>query len=859
MAKIRVLLAAGALLTTSCAQAQQTSAPNAFPFVIPWDDTKQTLLDVSFLNEKPAGKNGFVVARDGQFVQSKTAKPLRFLGVNFTFGAPFPSKSEAEKVAARMAKYGFNLVRIHYIDGSWYSEDTIWNPASKNFQTLDKAKLDQLDYLIAQFKKHGIYTNINLKVARNFMPEDGFPASAKELPWMSKRIDFFNRRMIDLQKKYARDLLGRTNPYTKTRYADEPAIFALEINNENSPSMWDDGRTLTTLPQPFRGDVQTAWNNWLARRYASTQQMLAAWNKNLPAPGPDVLREPAKLANWETEIREPAKMTTSTENGALKFEIAQKSDQAWHAQIKQTGLTLQNDAVYTLKFRAKADGEHWINFGVSRDRDDWRSNGLMDGGFLSTQWRDFEFVFRTRDALPGQSRLNFEMGSRQGTVWISDIQLFPGAQVKLPAGQNLEARNIALEAPGGGQRRADWISFLGDVEINYTREMRDFLKKTLKMRQMVINTQLDYGQYTGVYREAQNDYSDLHLYWDHPMPPGGDYSKWGLDNTMLNKPMTPKLGNGDMLTHASTHHVAGKPLMISEWNHPAPNEFAAEGLPLISSIAARQNWSGIVLHEYGAYGDGAQNNRIQHYFAVAANPEKWAFGPATALIFRQGLISPAATRTVATMPATLSNDPKTQISVAEAWKQRDTTNKIFNERLALALGSTPPDRLKTKAANSSLRVLKDNGDDATARFVADAPAAKIVTGLVANKRVETQGATFTFGAAPNNFAALTATALDAKPLRASAKILITTASRVQNTGFKWQTDKIAVQNWGEGPTLAEIAPVEVQLQVDGPRHVWTLNQSGAPQTRIVSTQSGSTLSFKIEPSHKTLWFAVVRP
>jgi hypothetical protein len=39
-----------------------------FPFVMPWDDTSRTVLDVSFLNSKPAGKHGFIRTLNGHFV-----------------------------------------------------------------------------------------------------------------------------------------------------------------------------------------------------------------------------------------------------------------------------------------------------------------------------------------------------------------------------------------------------------------------------------------------------------------------------------------------------------------------------------------------------------------------------------------------------------------------------------------------------------------------------------------------------------------------------------------------------------------------------------------------------------------------
>ena len=68
--------------------------PDWFPFVIPWDDASQTITDVSFLNPAPAGGNGFIRARNGHLYDEKNNR-VRFLGVNFTFSANFPDKTDA--------------------------------------------------------------------------------------------------------------------------------------------------------------------------------------------------------------------------------------------------------------------------------------------------------------------------------------------------------------------------------------------------------------------------------------------------------------------------------------------------------------------------------------------------------------------------------------------------------------------------------------------------------------------------------------------------------------------------------------------------------------------------------------------
>ncbi len=67
-------------------------------------------IDLRFLNEKVAGEQGFIAAKDGHFVHSQTDEPVRFWAVN---GAAAKSRDELKREARQLAKYGVNLVRLH--------------------------------------------------------------------------------------------------------------------------------------------------------------------------------------------------------------------------------------------------------------------------------------------------------------------------------------------------------------------------------------------------------------------------------------------------------------------------------------------------------------------------------------------------------------------------------------------------------------------------------------------------------------------------------------------------------------------------------------------------------------------------
>jgi len=189
-------------------------ATSLFPFILPWDDASPSVTNISHWLHKPAGKFGHIrVGADGHLYAGK--QRIRFLGVNLCFGACFPRKEDSEKIAARMAKFGINIVRFHHMDNQTFPNG-IRARNVPHTRDLDPEALDRLDYLIAQLKRNGIYVNLNLLVSRPFNAADGLPKEIEQLGWKERHIvGFFYEPCLELQKEYARKLLTHRNPYTR--------------------------------------------------------------------------------------------------------------------------------------------------------------------------------------------------------------------------------------------------------------------------------------------------------------------------------------------------------------------------------------------------------------------------------------------------------------------------------------------------------------------------------------------------------------------------------------------------------------------------------------------------------------------
>lgn len=233
------------------------------PYTLAWDNMP---IDLSYLfeEERPAGKHGFLTVSGDRFV-FEDGTPGRFWGVNFNSGANFPSHEHSEKVARRLAQTGVNLVRFHQMDAEWSTPNLFQFSRGKwlrDTQTLDPDSLDRLDYLIFCLKREGIYIYMDLLTYRRFKKEDGIACSDQMMDAAKPYVNF-DRQLIELQKKFCRQLWTHHNPYTGLAYKDEPAIVLTEILNENDLFH---PRLFKIIHEPYRSELEERYRRWADRQ-----------------------------------------------------------------------------------------------------------------------------------------------------------------------------------------------------------------------------------------------------------------------------------------------------------------------------------------------------------------------------------------------------------------------------------------------------------------------------------------------------------------------------------------------------------------------------------------------------------------
>jgi hypothetical protein len=854
------------------------------PFFLAWDAPGDAFADVRFMLDPPAGKHGPIMVRDGHPAFANGSR-ARFWGTNFSGDACFPPKEVAERVADRLAKYGFDLVRFHGLDGFGKG---IFDRSKGDTRHLDPEQMDRLDYMIAQLEKRGIYVNLNLHVGRRFTAADG----VAEADWLvyAKYCVIFDARMIELQKEYARQLLTHRNAYTGKTYAEDPAVVIIEMTNENSLlGGWTRGflrgeqrsrpnNAWTDIP-PFYGEELTRlYNQWLVKRYGTREAVVKAWDDGARKAGAQQLINGDFAQGdkgWRLGATKPAEgrfeIAREDSRPCAKVTVAKTSDAPWHVMLTQSGLKIRKDEKYAVSFRVKASAPRKVAAEVAHSGPDpYRGYGSTSGD-ATTDWGERRFTFVAPDD-DDSVRLSFHFGSAIGTVWLSDIQLAEAAIDGLRDNEDPTKGTVGRLAPEEfgsvtTARFRDEGRFLYETEMAYYKQMYDLLKKDLGVRALVEGTNHNYGL-PCLWAESSLDLVDCHAYWQHPSFPRQPWSRtdWTIGNSaMLDDPQR------NTITALSRSSFEGKPFTVSEYNHPFPNEYACESPLLMAAYAALQDWDAVYFYTFAHRWreNELSGNEVTGYFDVCNQVSQMVQMPTASLVFRRADVQPAK-RLVG-----ITYDEK---RVFDSLREQSRESLFRLERpLSPLLPLVHRFRVAKYDADRTTRVedlgfvepkgkaVSDTGElvwDAIVRgsscLTIDTPLTRAAVGWIGGKKIETTGARFE---ATTPFCAVSAISLDGKPLGKSGKVLVVAVARCANTDMKWNEKRNSVGgDWGKPPILIEPVEGRVILKRDAGAPALSLvalDSRGAPAGQaLAATVENGSVAIPIGSEPATAWYAL---
>ena len=835
------------VLLAACAAAGQ----ELVPFVIPPRPDGKSLLATS---SEAFGVTGpRIVVRDGRF--ARDGKRVRLWGVNTCFGASFPPHDDAPHIARRLAEAGVNSVRLHHMDTARWPRG-IW---TRDGKAIEPQALDRLDFFVNELAKRGICINLNLHVGR---AHSRFLGIEQPNTSYDKIVGIFTPKLVDAQKRYARQLLTRVNTYRKVRYADDPAVAFVEITNEDSLFMWSAARDLRALPPSYEAILAGKYNDWLKDRYKTTDRLAGAWAKGAEPLGENVLANPALAAaaggkapaGWAFEQHAGCAIDTrrATHAGrdALLADIRKSDATSWHIQVKQGGIKLKAGRYYTITATLAAAKPRRITCGVSMDHEPWGSLGLSQSLSVTPAWKTFRMGFVAKD--DDNARLSFSLSDSDVDVYFAEVRLQPGGIEGLTKGERLEDRTVRLFSECESDPRVvDRMLFLAETEKAYFDEMYRYVKRDLGCKALVTGT-IVFGP-LGLWAQSGMDFIDGHAYWQHPRFPG---RPWDGNNWLVAQKAMVDSPAGATLFRLAAQRLAGKPYTVSEYNHPAPNDYQAECVPMLASFAAAQDWDGIWLFTYANGGGDWTDQRLRGFFDMQMNPAKWGFVRAGAAMFRDGGIDPL---TAGICP---SLGPLPDTARLHRTFDRDMAkmlgsflgNKLdwsymTRRQVAWHFGGMRIGKLTPVEGKGSITWAQSNRTGG--QYVAAGPGARAFVGQAGRMSKVTKGE---LTLESPKFAVVTMTALDRKPLGDSRSVLVAACGRCENVGMVFAKDRQTVGlNWGRPPV--QIEPVAALLRLPPGRwRCQALGPDGRPGADVELEKQADKSVLPLSPRHKTMWY-----
>lgn len=238
--------------------------------------SSEALLDLSLLNEKPAGKHGRIrrSANGSDFVDG-LGEPIRFWAVNTTVHYN-NDITKVEEHARWLAKRGVNMVRHH----------GHLAPGNGSLITdVNQSDIEAAWKLASAMKKQGIYVTLSPYWAVSVKPQPDWAlkdAGGSNLTGLL----FFDPDLQAAYKTWLRKLLVSPNPYTGIPLAMDPVLAIFQIQNEDSLLFW----TESSIKSEQRRALGDLFGKWLIEHDGTLEKTVKRWGGDTNAPEDDFAR-----------------------------------------------------------------------------------------------------------------------------------------------------------------------------------------------------------------------------------------------------------------------------------------------------------------------------------------------------------------------------------------------------------------------------------------------------------------------------------------------------------------------------------------------------------------------------------------
>jgi len=241
------------------------------------DFADNSILSVADRIDKPAGRHGWLKA-EGENLVFEDGTPFKFWGSNVTEGQVCkPGRPTLN--AKRMTKLGINGMRFHKF--TWAGKGIISDPPTK-VTDLDPARMKEMDQFFHELKQEGIYVTWS-----HIFGQQASPLDALESGFVGMGLFYDDdngyavinaiHELQELAFTLTKNMLNHKNEFTGLRYADDPALAIIELQNEDN--VWWVMQECADKHPTYRKMMNRMFCEWLRKKYGSAENLTKAWGQ----------------------------------------------------------------------------------------------------------------------------------------------------------------------------------------------------------------------------------------------------------------------------------------------------------------------------------------------------------------------------------------------------------------------------------------------------------------------------------------------------------------------------------------------------------------------------------------------------
>jgi hypothetical protein len=398
-----------------------------------------------------------------------------------------------------------------------------------------------------------------------------------------------------------------------------------------------------------------------------------------------------------------------------------------------------------------------------------------------------------------------------------------GSHARLQPGEDLEQGTVRRLPLHPGLRYAFPRQRLNDLNAFYSElELAFYQQVSAKADEMGFSqprsASMSFGRAQNQQLYSNWDAADLHLEWDQTR------ARRTLSNlSALQHPREHRL------LESAVFAVHGQAFVVTELNHPFPNQFMAEGPLLWATLASIQDWDALIWLDWQPQVKEELDGFVHSQFDLAYATVKSAQMPSASSLFRSGSLKPATGffpvyrgETTAKIQSIVSKTPL-------PWPTKDVGFWISHQIRTVLQDEVLPERQGEQPQGVNWNV--ESG-----HLTLDQSHLQAIIGPP--KRLETSR----LHTHLNEWAAVSFASGDALPLTETQTALITIGTQQENTGMAWDLQHTVIRAWGGRPIL--IQPPSGTL-----RFAWT----GRPKAEVLDDMGKATAQLRVKRAGRGWW------